>query len=302
MGPPSGASSNSWAGASPCPWSAPHAGLEGPPLVWSPIHIFRDSLDSPASSSLWRSALRPPPVRVPPRPPCRVGSHTPASGAGSGCFSRLAGVCEVRPPVRLPPRPQCGVPHCSRGHCGGARLGLFVGRKKSRQVPDSNPRPPDPQPSSLTTRTQELDAFHVCIFIPWSARGASSSRGLEDGGGRRLPRGLRIRLSPNGGSRHWRWSHWGVLLAVCWLLHLGLVALPGPSTWGCAQCRFLLGWGGLHALGWRGLHDAGSPTAVVCPSPVGMEVPPPHGSEMGLCVGPAASSRSRGPSSRNGPT
>ena len=106
-------------------------------------------------------------------------------------------------------------------------LDLFVGRKKKSQGPDSNPRPSDPQPSTLTTRTQDLDASKVSIFIPWSAHGASSSRGLEEGGGRRPPRGrLQIRLSPNGGALHWRGAHWSVLLAACWLLHVGLFALP----------------------------------------------------------------------------
>ena len=134
------------------------------------------------------------------------------------------------------------------------------GRKKSRQVPDSNPRPPDPQPSFLTTRTRELDAFQVCIFISSSARGASSSPRLEERGGRRRPRERhRIRLSPNGGSRDWMGSHWSALLAVCWLLHPGLFALPVSPRWGCLQCRFLWGCGGLHALGWRGLHECRIP-------------------------------------------
>ena len=148
--------------------------------------------------------------------------QAPAWAAGWGIRGRVRGA-----PVRLP-RAVPDVATCTGVvPCVTLRLELFVGRKKSRQVPDSNPRPPDPQPSSLTTRTRGLDASDVCIFIPWSARGASSSRGLEErGGSRRRRERLRIRLSPNGGSRDWRGSHWGVLLAVCGLLHLGLVALP----------------------------------------------------------------------------
>ena len=271
MGPPSGARRIPGPGASPCRWSDPHAGLQGPPLVWIPIHIFRDSLDSLASSRLWCSTLRPPPVRDPPRPPCRtalsfrlerpplcqdpaprvvrrsVGSHTPASG-GRFCVLLQPGWClrgalGARPPVRLPPRPRCGVPQCSRGHCGGARLGLFVGWEKSRQRPDSNPRPPDPQPSILTTRTRELDASEVCIFIPLSARGASSSRRLERGPGRRQPRGrTRSPKMPK--------SFCGIAPLRIVPLELGPFSCDGrctqvsriaaSSAWGCSR------WGPVH--------------------------------------------------------
>lgn len=131
-----------------------------------------------------------------------------------------------RAPVRLPRCPMCGKAHwvCSLDRLAS---GSLPRAEKKSQGPDSNPRPSDPQPSTLTTRTQDLDASKVSIFIPWSAHGASSSRGLEEGGGRRPPRGrLQIRLSPNGGALHWRGAHWSVLLAACWLLHVGLFALP----------------------------------------------------------------------------
>ena len=177
------------------------------------------------------------------------------------------------------------------------------GGKKKSQGSDSNPRPSSPQPSALTTRTRELDGSDVCIFIPWSARGASSSRELEErGGSRRRRERLRIRLSPTGGSRDWMGSHWSALLAVCWLLYLGLVALSVAPRGGYLQCRFLLGCGGLHALGWRGLHDAGFPTVVVASPPAWMGVPSLLVCRMGLRARPGALSSSRGPSPRNGLT
>ena len=82
----------------------------------------------------------------------------------------------------------------------------------------------------------------------------------------------------------------------------GALCTPRRSTWGCLQCRFLLGCGGPHALGWRGLHDAGSHTVVVASSPVGMGDPTPPACGLELHPAPGVLSSSRGPSPRNGLT
>ena len=240
--------------------------------------------------------------------------QAPAWAAGWGIRGRVRGA-----PVRLPRAVPDVATRTGVVPCVTLRLELFVGRKKSRQVPDSNPRPPDPQPSSLTTRTRGLDASDVCIFIPWSARGASSSRGLEErGGSRRRRERLRIRLSPTGGSRDWMGSHWSALLAVCWLLHLGLFALPvAPrgavcsvaSSWGVvasmplagaastmqdsppSSWRLLqLGWGFVvrSGVGWSFARGLG-----LCPARVGL---PPE------TVSLSAGERARAPFVREPPT
>ena len=180
MGPPSGARRIPGPGASPCRWRSPHAGLEGPPLVWSPIHIYRDSMNSPASSRLWCFPLRPPPVRHPPRPPCRTAPSSrlersplcqdPAPACGSGqcrnphsrfragpvCFSMLAGVCEVRSARAL----QCGflhdlgagIPQCRRGHVADAALEVSWPRGKSARgrTRTHDPRLRSPRSSPLS--------------------------------------------------------------------------------------------------------------------------------------------------------
>ena len=211
-------------------WSRPHAAVERPPGVWSTppiVRIYCSSAPSPCRgvlSSVRSSSGR---LSIPAVPHCVVLQRWRWGGLQLG---RRAGASEVTRAARSSAA-------SSLSPVWQSALGLFLGPpgiwisspggKKKSPGPDSNPRPSDPQPSTLTTRTRELDASEVCIFIPRSAHGASSSWGLEERGGRRRRRErLRICLSPNGGSRHWRWSHWGVLLAVCWVLHLGLVALP----------------------------------------------------------------------------
>ena len=146
---------------------------------------------------------------------------------------------------------QCGFPHDlgvgSRSAAGGTAAervwSSWSGGKISRQVPDSNPRPPDPQRSILTTRPRELYASEVCIFIPLSARGASSSRRLERGPGRRQPRGrTRSPKMPK--------SFCGIAPLRTVPLELGPFSCDGrctqvsriaaSSAWGCSQ------WGRVH--------------------------------------------------------
>ena len=163
--------------------------------------------------------------------------RAPAGEVGWGFRGHVRGA-----PVRLPRAVPDVATRTGVVPCVAVRLELFVGRKKKSQGSDSNPRPSSPQPSALTTRTRELDGSDVCIFIPWSARGASSSRELEErGGSRRRRERLRIRLSPTGGSRDWMGSHWSALLAVCWLLYLGLVALSVAPRG--ATCSVASSWG-----------------------------------------------------------
>lgn len=224
-------------------WSRPHAAVERPPGVWSTppiVRIYCSSAPSPCRgvlSSVRSSSGR---LSIPAAPHCVVLQRWRWGGLQLG---RRAGASEVTCAARSSAA-------SSLSPVWQSALGLFLGPpgiwisspggKKKSPGPDSNPRPSDPQPSTLTTRTQDLDASKVCIFIPRSAHGASSSWGLEERGGRRRRRErLRICLSPNGGSRHWRWSHWG--RAPCRVLASppGARGTTRRSTWGRVQCRFV---------------------------------------------------------------
>ena len=220
-------------------------------------------------------------------------------------LGRRAGASEVR--VRRSSAASSRCPRCGNAHWSGSLCCRASGALRRAEKKSTGPGLEPTTPRSSTQLLNHSDTGARCFGCLHFHSLECAWRFLQPGAGGTRRFSAATRATSNSPK-----SNWGIAgldgIALERTPRRVLASPPGAlcttrrSTWGCLQCRFPLGCGGLHALGWRGLHDAGSPTVVVASSPVGMGDPTPLACGLELHTAPGALSSSRGPSPRNGLT